>query len=122
VFGDEYPEGLDPYSYVSVSELDRFVSESARRHRRRARRCRLRRGRVRGLWDRSGDGARPIGIDIAEAALAAARARAQAMGMQPQFRLGSFESTGQLCRAVRFWQICSRIELMNPTGEPAQTA
>jgi len=27
VFGDEYPEGLDPYSYVTVSELDRFVHE-----------------------------------------------------------------------------------------------
>ena len=24
-FGDEYPQGVDPYSYVTASELDRFA-------------------------------------------------------------------------------------------------
>lgn len=93
VFGDEYPEGLDPYSYLSVSELDRFVRD-----------LRVGTGEVLvdagcgrggpGLFVAAATGARLIGIDIAEAALAAARARAQAMGMQAEFRLGSFESTG----------------------------
>ena len=27
VFGDEYPEGVDPFSYVSASELERFAAE-----------------------------------------------------------------------------------------------
>jgi cyclopropane fatty-acyl-phospholipid synthase-like methyltransferase len=93
VFGDEYPEGFDPYSYVSVSELDRFVRE-----------VRLNNGETLvdagcgrggpGLFVAAATGARLIGFDIAEAALAAARTRAQAMGMQGQFALGSFEITG----------------------------
>jgi len=27
VFGDEYPNGVDPFSYISLSELERFASE-----------------------------------------------------------------------------------------------
>jgi hypothetical protein len=27
VYGDEYPVGLDPYSYISMSELRRFAAE-----------------------------------------------------------------------------------------------
>lgn len=28
VYGDEYPDGLDPYSYISTSELRRFAAEA----------------------------------------------------------------------------------------------
>ncbi len=27
VFGDEYPEGVDPYSFLSASELRRFAAD-----------------------------------------------------------------------------------------------
>ena len=47
-----------------------------------------------GLWVAAETGARLTGIDIAESALEAARARAAAMGMDADFRLGSFEATG----------------------------
>jgi SAM-dependent methyltransferase len=39
-------------------------------------------------------GARLVGIDIAENALASARERARALGLEAEFRVGSFESTG----------------------------
>jgi hypothetical protein len=29
VFGDDYPEGVDPYSFVTRSELDRFARDLA---------------------------------------------------------------------------------------------
>jgi cyclopropane fatty-acyl-phospholipid synthase-like methyltransferase len=93
VFGEEYPEGLDPYSYVSVSELDRFVRE-----------VRLENGDTLvdagcgrggpGLFVASAIGARLVGIDVAEVALEAARRRAQAMEIEARFVSGSFERTG----------------------------
>jgi cyclopropane fatty-acyl-phospholipid synthase-like methyltransferase len=93
VLGPEYPVGLDPYSFVSVSELNRF------------------RGGLRvgpgdqlvdvgcgrggaGLWVAASTGANLVGLDIAEAALEAARKRATAMGIQADFRVGAFEHTG----------------------------
>jgi 2-polyprenyl-3-methyl-5-hydroxy-6-metoxy-1,4-benzoquinol methylase len=93
VFGDEYPEGVDRYSYVSVSELDRFVRE-----------VRLKSGDTLvdagcgrggpGLFVAAATGARLVGVDIAEAGLAAARTRAQGMGIRAEFVRGTFESTG----------------------------
>lgn len=93
VFGDEYPEGVDPYSYVSVSELDRFVREVRVNNDDILIDAGCGRGGP-GLFVAAATGARLIGFDIAEAALAAARTRAQAMGMQARFVIGSFESTG----------------------------
>lgn len=93
VFGDEYPNGVDPFSFVTLTELNRFVAE-----------LRLRADNVlvdvgcgrggAGLWVASATGAHLVGIDIAEAALAAARSRAEAMGIAADFRLGSFDATG----------------------------
>lgn len=94
VFGDEYPEGVDPYSLVSRTELGRFTAE-----------VRVGPGNVladigcgrggAGLWVAAATGADLIGIDIAENALTAARQRAAAMGRaSATFRQGEFESTG----------------------------
>jgi len=94
VLGDEYPEGIDPYSYVSRSELERFAAES-----------RVGPGDVlvdvgcgrggAGLWVSGATGAALVGIDIAESALVAARERADAMGRtDATFQRGEFESTG----------------------------
>ena len=95
VFGDEYPANLDIYSFVSISELNRFVTE-----------LRLSPGDVLadvgcgrggpGLWVATQTGARLIGIDIAKTALDAARGRALAVGIaeRAEFHRGSFEDTG----------------------------
>ena len=95
VLGDEYPAKLDVYSYVSTSELNRFVAE-----------LRLSPGDVLadvgcgrggpGLWVATKTGARLIGIDIAETALKATRERARALGIaeRTDFHRGSFQDTG----------------------------
>jgi SAM-dependent methyltransferase len=93
VFGDEYPEGVDPYSFITRSELDRF-----------ARDLRVGPGEIlldmgcgrggAGLWVAAATGADLIGIDIAETALLAARERAERMGRKATFRRGEFEATG----------------------------
>jgi ubiquinone/menaquinone biosynthesis C-methylase UbiE len=95
VFGDEYPSGVDPFSYVSRTELVRIAAET-----------RVGAGDVLadlgcgrggpGLWVAAETGTRLIGVDIAEHALEAARRRAEAMGFEAraEFRPGSFEETG----------------------------
>lgn len=93
VFGDEYPEGLETRSLLTMTGLRRFVRD-----------LEVKPGQVLvdvgcgrggpGLWVAAATGARLIGIDIAENALAAGRARAAAMGMRAEFRHGSFEATG----------------------------
>jgi ubiquinone/menaquinone biosynthesis C-methylase UbiE len=95
VFGDEYPANLDIHSFVTISELNRFVAE-----------LRLSPGDVLvdvgcgrggpGLWVATQTGAHLIGIDIAETALNAARGRAMALGVadHAEFHSGSFENTG----------------------------
>ena len=93
VLGDEYPDGVDPYSFVTRSELDRIARE-----------VRTSRGDTlvdvgcgrggAGLWVAAATGARLVGIDIAEAPLVDARRRAAAMGQQAAFRRGEFEATG----------------------------
>ena len=95
VYGPEYPAWADPFSYLSVTELRRFAREL------RAARggCLVDVGCGRGgpgLWVAAVTGARLIGIDTDETALAAARHRAAAVGMagRAEFRGGSFEATG----------------------------
>jgi ubiquinone/menaquinone biosynthesis C-methylase UbiE len=95
VYGLEYPAWADPFSYVSVAELRRF-----------ARTLQAVRGRYLvdvgcgrggpGLWVAAVTGARLIGIDTDETALAAARHRAGQVGMadRADFRSASFEATG----------------------------
>ena len=79
VYGDEYPVGLDPYSYISMSELRRFAVEA-----------RIFEGDTLadigcgqggpGLWVAAETNASLIGIDISEVALEGARERARRMG------------------------------------------
>lgn len=93
VFGDEYPSGIDPYSYLTRSELDRFVRELRLEPGQRLVDLGCGRGGA-GLFVAAATGAALTGIDIAEAALVAARARATAMGLEAAFRRGEFEATG----------------------------
>jgi ubiquinone/menaquinone biosynthesis C-methylase UbiE len=93
VFGDEYPEGVDPYSFISRSELARFADEVRVGPGQTLVDLGCGRGGA-GLWVAAATGAKLIGIDIAEAALVAARARATAMGSAATFHRGEFESTG----------------------------
>jgi SAM-dependent methyltransferase len=95
VLGDEYPEGLDTYSYVSRSELRRIAHE-----------VRVGAGETLvdlacgrggpGLLVAAQTGARLIGLDISDTAVEAARARARATSLdqQAEFGVGTFEDTG----------------------------
>jgi ubiquinone/menaquinone biosynthesis C-methylase UbiE len=87
--GDEYPEGADPYSWVSRSELDVF-SDVVRETGPRLVDVGCGRGGP-GLWVAKATGADLVGIDIARTGLDAAEASARALGSQAEFRLGSFE-------------------------------
>jgi ubiquinone/menaquinone biosynthesis C-methylase UbiE len=95
VFGDEYPDGVDPHSLVSRSELERFARETRLAEGRTLVDLGCGRGGA-GLWVATATGARLIGVDIAETALEAARARAEAMGLgaRAEFSQGSFDETG----------------------------
>lgn len=95
VFGPEYPVGVEPYSYISVSELRRFGEEVKTGNGQ----CLVDVGCGRGgpgLWVAAATDARLIGIDIAESALTDARRRAAQLGLaeRAKFRQGSFEDTG----------------------------
>jgi SAM-dependent methyltransferase len=95
VYGPEFPEGVDSYSYISLTELRRFADEV----RTGTDQCLVDIGCGRGgpgHWVAVATGARLIGIDIAESALAHARSRAEQLGLgdRVEYRLGSFEHTG----------------------------
>jgi SAM-dependent methyltransferase len=91
--GDEYPAGIDPYSYVTNSELQRFADELHVVPGATLADIGCGRGGA-GLWVASATGASLIGIDIAEAPLVDARVRAEALGLAAEFRRGEFEATG----------------------------
>jgi ubiquinone/menaquinone biosynthesis C-methylase UbiE len=101
VFGDEYPQGVDPYSYISVSELERIAAEIGVVEDETIADLGCGRGGP-GLWIAAATGARLIGIDISSNALEAARERADAMGFheRAEFREGSFEGTGLRAQGV----------------------
>ena len=94
VFGDEYPKGVDPFSYISLSELERIASEVRVGRESTIADIGCGRGGP-GMWVAMATGARLIGVDIAENALAAARERAYSMELAPraQFTQGSFDNT-----------------------------
>jgi ubiquinone/menaquinone biosynthesis C-methylase UbiE len=94
VFGAEYPVGVDPFSLVSRSELDRFATEVQVGDGGTLGDLGCGRGGP-GLWVAMATGARLIGVDIAETAVEAARERALAMNLEgrAEFRQGTFEET-----------------------------
>jgi SAM-dependent methyltransferase len=91
-FGDEYPAEVQPYSYVTRSELGRLVAA-----------LQVSSGSTLvdvgcghggpGLWVCAHTGADLVGVDISEPALTASRARAADLGLaaRTSFRLGDFE-------------------------------
>jgi len=91
VMGDEYPRELGTYSWASWTELRQIADVVGAAETLVDIGCG--RGGT-GLWVASQTGARLIGIDIAESALAAARERATGLGIPAEYRLGSFEETG----------------------------
>jgi SAM-dependent methyltransferase len=95
VFGAEYPEGVEPYSYISRTELERLAVELDVTRGDTLVDVGCGRGGP-GLWIAARTGASLIGLDIAETAVDAARERAVQLGLdeRSEFRLGSFESTG----------------------------
>ena len=95
VFGAEYPAGLDPYSYVSVSELERFATDARVGPSDTIADLGCGRGGP-GLSVAMATGANLVGIDISSSALQAARERATALGLdvRARFQEGSFEDTG----------------------------
>src|SRR5579864_3298225 len=102
VFGSEYPRGVDPYSFISVRELERIAAEVRVSGDEVLVDLGCGRGGP-GLWVAAATHARLIGIDIAANALDAARRRAVAMGFdqsRAEFREASFERTGLSASSV----------------------
>jgi ubiquinone/menaquinone biosynthesis C-methylase UbiE len=95
VFGDEYPAGLDPFSAVSVSELERIAAEVRVAESDTIADLGCGRGGP-GLWVALATGADLIGIDISSTALDAARERATRLGLGGRARFDErpFEDTG----------------------------
>lgn len=95
VFGDEYPAGLDPFSGVSVSELERIAAEVHVAEGDTIADLGCGRGGP-GLWVAMATGADLIGIDISSTALDAARERATRLGLdgRARFHETPFEDTG----------------------------
>jgi SAM-dependent methyltransferase len=93
--GDEYPDELDPHSYVSRTELALLRDE-----------LRVGAGDTfgdlgcgrggPGLWLAAHTGANLVGVDISPVAVAAATARAEAVGLtgRASYQQGSFAETG----------------------------
>jgi ubiquinone/menaquinone biosynthesis C-methylase UbiE len=95
VYGDDYPVGVDPFSYISKRELERFAEEVRVGPEESLVDLGCGRGGP-GLWVTMATGTRLIGVDIADSAVAAARERARSMGLgeRTEFRQGSFADTG----------------------------
>jgi SAM-dependent methyltransferase len=95
VYGEEYPEGVDPYSYVSVTELHRFAEELRVGADDQLLDVGCGRGGP-GLWVAAKTRARLLGLDVADNAVIAARSRAAELDLagKADYRVGSFEDTG----------------------------
>ena len=95
VLGDEYPEGLDANSFVTVSELHRYARDLRVGDEELLVDAACGRGGP-GLWVAAETGARLLGFDFAASAVGHARARAEAAGLseRAEFRVARFEETG----------------------------
>jgi hypothetical protein len=72
--GSEYPEGLDPHSFITVTELERFRQDCVSAPAIGLAMLAVERGGA-GLWIAASTGVRLVGLDIAQAGLDAARQR-----------------------------------------------
>ncbi|PWT86325.1 MAG: class I SAM-dependent methyltransferase [Proteobacteria bacterium] len=93
VYGPEYPDGVEPYSYVTRSELARFCVDLAIDDKAHLVDIGCGRGGP-GLWVAAHTGARLTGVDIAARALKASEERARSLGLENRTRylLGSFDA------------------------------
>jgi len=93
VYGSEYPEGVEPYSHVSRSELARFCVEVGVDQGNHLVDLGCGRGGP-GLWVAAHTGARLTGVDIAASALKASEQRASMLGLanRSKYVLGSFDA------------------------------
>ena len=125
VYGDEYPAGLDTYSYLTNSELERTFSELGIPAGGLLGDLACGRGGP-GLWLAGRGHSRLIGVDFAESALAAARLRAGSLGLGAvaEFRRGTLEATGvaeaSLDGAVTFDALLFSPDKANAVGEMAR--
>lgn len=87
--GEEYPEGVDPYSWVSRSELE-AIRDVVLATGGRLADVGCGRGGP-GLWVAVATGARLVGVDISRTGLDACIGTAEALGVDASFVLGSFE-------------------------------
>ena len=95
MYGDEYPEGLATHSFLSRTELKRFVAEVHVAENDVIADIGCGRGGP-GLWVIAQTGAHLVGVDISRMALDEARARARSLGLTDRstWQEGSFEATG----------------------------
>jgi len=93
VFGSEYPAELEPYSYVTRSELDAFVEHLNLAAGETLIDVGCGRGGP-GLWVAATAGSSLLGVDISPTAVAAATQRAISVGLgeRARFTLGTFEA------------------------------
>lgn len=94
-YGDEYPAELDPYSYVTRTELDRIRHELRVAGGDTMADLGCGRGGP-GLWLAAETGADLVGVDISPAAVEAATAHATALGLagRARYQVGTFAQTG----------------------------
>lgn len=95
VLGDEYPAELDTYSFVTRTELERFVVELKVPRQGVLADLGCGRGGP-GLWLAARFGCRLAGVDIAGSAVAASRENAINLGLGDlaEFQVGTFDKTG----------------------------
>ncbi len=92
-FGDEYPDEVQPYSYITRSELAQFVEEMKVDSHSMILDIGCGRGGP-GLWVAATTGASIIGVDISTSALSSAEGRAARLGLatRADYVLGDFAS------------------------------
>lgn len=92
-FGDEYPDEVRPYSYITRSELAQFVEEMKVDRHSTVLDIGCGRGGP-GLWIAAMTGASIIGVDISASALSSARERAAELGLstRAKYEIGDFAS------------------------------
>ena len=92
VFGDEYPEGVDPHSYISRTELGQFIEATGVQPGDLLADVGCGRGGP-GLWVAAHTGANLIGVDLAHSAASSAKDRSTTLDLPAaaSFTCGTFD-------------------------------